>query len=58
MCWKTPLWDVKMHVWDVFEPDLWQERIKKNFEDLPKQIEKIKTQQALRGVQILQQKAL
>ena len=54
MCGKTPLWNVKVHVWDVFEPDPWQERIKKNFEELPKQIEKIKTQQALVALEYYQ----
>ena len=81
---KTPLWNVKVHVWDVLEPrrrmfatnrfvtnlcpevkssrsyfspvepDPWQERIKKNFEELQKQMEKIKSQQALEALEALE----
>ena len=82
MCGKTPLWNVKVHVWDVVErvpissrnfflveedgnnlasrrasvvePDPWQERIKKNFEELSKQMEKIKSQQALEALEALE----
>ena len=54
MCGKRPLWDVKVHVWDVVEPDPWQERIKKNFEELSKQMEKIKNQQASEALEYYQ----
>ena len=84
MCGKTPLWNVKVHVWDVVEldpwqesqqlesrrllhqqdsnedvwdvvePDPWQERIKKNFQELSKQMEKIKSQQALEALEALE----
>ena len=44
----------KMHVCDVVEPDPWGERIKKNFEELPKQMEKIRTQEALEVLEYYQ----
>ena len=52
----------KMHVWDVVEPDPWQERIKKNFEELTKQMDSrslrlkkpSKTQEALEALEYYQ----
>ena len=41
----------KVHVQDVVEPDPWQERIKKNFEESLKQMKKIKKQKALQELQ-------
>ena len=37
----------KMHAWDVVEPDPWQERIKKYFEESLKQMKKRNAEEAL-----------
>ena len=36
-----------VHVWDVVEPDPWQENIKRNFEESLKQTKKRKAEEAL-----------
>ena len=41
----------EMHVWDVVEPDPWQENIKRNFEESLKQTKKRITEEALEALE-------